>query len=490
MIIIMSDLQNSDHTTPLNHKEETDVSELSDKPQIGLTKYRFVIVIVYCSLNFANAMHWVTFSSCAENFGKLYNLNKFQVDLFSMIYMIIYPFVCVPQAYIIDNKSTRLGLSLAAILTIAGAGIKLLIGQSIYFAYIGQFIIASFQPAILNSPAKIASTWFDEKTRVLVTSICCAANTIGILFGFLVHGFVFDDSEISKHNFFIYLLVEFGITVGLSTPLLIFFRSKPKLPPSLSQNKYVSPPLKESLKLLIKNRNFLKLLGSTTCAIGFINIFGTIVNSYLRMYNISDEIITYIAATANLSGIIASLLVSIILDKIKKYQRILIVLNVASIVFMILVTSLLEILNKNNAVYIAFVFYTLTVSSIVPIFTTSMDYVCELTYPVGESISEGLIMSCNQISGIIGILICDSFMEYLPQYRFLTNVFIIFLVLISLINIVFIREELHRNKKDIGEESESNDEIHKIETEKSNEVRDSNGNGHQIKNEDDTNKEI
>ena len=154
---------------------------------------------------------------------------------------------------------------------------------------------------------------------------------------------------------------------------------------------------------------------------------------------------------------------------------------------MILVTSLLEILDEKNAVYIAFVFYTLTVSSIVPIFTTSMDYVCELTYPVGESISEGLIMSCNQISGIIGILICDSFMEYLPQYRFLTNVFIIFLVLISLINIVFIREELHRNKKDIGEESESNDEI---ETEKSNEVRDSNGNGHQIKNEDDTNKEI
>jgi hypothetical protein len=34
-----------------------------------------------------------------------------------------------------------------------------------------------------------------------------------------------------------------------------------------------------------------------------------------------------------------------------------------------------------------------------------MDFVCKSTYPVDESISEGLIMRCNQISGIIGIVI-------------------------------------------------------------------------------------
>jgi hypothetical protein len=34
-----------------------------------------------------------------------------------------------------------------------------------------------------------------------------------------------------------------------------------------------------------------------------------------------------------------------------------------------------------------------------------MDFVCELTYPVGESISGGLIMISSQISGIISVKI-------------------------------------------------------------------------------------
>lgn len=370
-----------------------------------------------------------------------------------MIFMILYPFACVPEAYITDNISTSIGLRIPAILTIIGSFVKIFINSHLFFAYLGQILIASFQPAILNSPAKIASLWFDQETRVLITSICCGSNTIGVLFGYLIHGFVVDanipDAPTYHTQFAKYMLVEFIITTVLCLPMLLLIKEKPDIPPSLSQSKYKSPPLKESIVLLFKNKEFMKLLISTTCIVGYVNIIGTIINSYLTLYNISDDATTYTAAVANLCGIISSVVVSAIVDKQKQYKKVLMVLNIAACVFMLLLTIILEQAGKGAAIVAGFG-YTLVISSIVPIYTTGMDYVCELTYPVGESYSEGLIMSANQIMGIIGILICDTFMEYIPKAKYLTNVFGLLLFIVSLISIVCIDEVLKRNLKDKG----------------------------------------
>ena len=51
---------------------------------------------------------------------------------------------------------------ISAFLTAAGAGIKCLVNQNIIFLYLGQLFAAIGQPFFLNSPAKIASTWFRE----------------------------------------------------------------------------------------------------------------------------------------------------------------------------------------------------------------------------------------------------------------------------------------------------------------------------------------
>lgn len=219
---------------------------------------------------------------------------------------------------------------------------------------------------------------------------------------------------------------------------------------SNSQNNYESPPLGESLLLLFKNFNFVKVLISSACIVGFMNIFGTIFNGYLVLYNISDEGITYTAAVANLAGILSALGISCIVDKFKQYKKTLIILNSIGLSALCLVTALLELL-PGKGLYIAFPGYTLIISALVPVYTTEMDYVCELTYPVGESTSEGLIVSSNQVSGVIGILLFDLFMKYdwLRQYKFLPNILGIVFALISLCSLVTIEEKLIRHEKDI-----------------------------------------
>ena len=445
----------------------TRLTKEEEKIGIGLTPYRYLIVIIYFLLNFINGMHWVTFASIAAKFGKFYHLNNFLVDLFSLLFMILYPIGCIPEAYIVDNISMQIGLIISAICLIIGSLLKIFINASIVFAYVGQFFTAVFQPAILNSPGKIASTWFNEKSRTLVTSICCVSNTIGIMFGYLIHDFVIEENTVNpkifKEAFESYLLIEFIITCIFCLIFIFFIRNKPKIPPSKSQNNYKPFSLKEGIKKLKSNINFIKLLISLTCIVGFINIFGTIFNSYMALYKIKDSTVTYTAAVSNLFGIITALIVGAIIDKWKKYKLVMIICNIMSLVFLILTTILMELIEKKSLGITSFICYTLIIGSTVPIYTTGMDFVCEITYPVGESISEGIIMSFNQIMGIFGIIICDTFRTYLKNYKFMTNLFCIILFIISLISILLVNPELVRTGKDIQNKSNDDEKKNLIE---------------------------
>jgi Na+/melibiose symporter-like transporter len=155
---------------------------------------------------------------------------------------------------------------------------------------------------------------------------------------------------------------------------------------------------------MIKNKNFIKLLISFTCILGFFNLYGTIGMSYFSLYISDNDAISYVIGASNLASIIACLIVSGIIDKYKIYKKVFLILNLTGIVCQILLTVFLELIEDKDIVYILFfITWTIISMSIIPIYSCSMDFVCELTYPVGESISGGFIMSCTQISGIIAV---------------------------------------------------------------------------------------
>jgi hypothetical protein len=74
------------------------------------TKISYVIIILYSFISFANGLQWVTFAPVANKLKQFYGINSFEIDLFSMIYMIIYPLANFPSSYIVDNKSAKLGV--------------------------------------------------------------------------------------------------------------------------------------------------------------------------------------------------------------------------------------------------------------------------------------------------------------------------------------------------------------------------------------------
>jgi fucose permease len=96
--------------TKLND-ETKDTSMLEGKTNpISETPYRYVIVTIYCLLYFACGMQWITFSAIADKFKIEYQLNQFEVDLFSIIFMAMYPITSIPSSYILDIVNIRMGV--------------------------------------------------------------------------------------------------------------------------------------------------------------------------------------------------------------------------------------------------------------------------------------------------------------------------------------------------------------------------------------------
>lgn len=434
----------------------TDTAERSEGKKSIIfkeTPYRWYVVISFFLLTFANGLQWVTFSSCSKNFGEAYGMESWEVNMFSLIYMIIYPFVCIPEGHLVDAYSTRLGLILGALFTLLGGGLKCLVNYSMWFAFLGQISAGLFQPALLNSPGKIAANWFGENSRTVICTICCISDMIGILVGYVFHiPFIDNDStgEKYKSQFYNYIFWEFILNIGFCLPTFFIIKDKPDIPPSPTQIEQDKPGLRESLKLLFTNKRFIYLLISSLFIVGYYDIYSTIINNYLAEYRISDNESSYIYFVSSIVGIIVSVVLSFLVDKYKKFKLFMVILVFFGIVFQSLFTILLELsLTKPiNPFLIGMVMYTLISAVVIPFFTIGMNYACEITYPVGESINGGIMMTMSQLSGISGTFGCDALIKNENYPKYLTNVILLGFFVITAVFVCLFDDHLKRNEID------------------------------------------
>ena len=428
------------------------------------TPYRWYVMVAYCLTVFANGFQWVTFSAIATAFSNNYGVPSWKVNMFSLMYMIIYPFVCIPEGWLIDSYSTRLGIILAAATTLLGAGLKMFINKdtSLACCFVGQFFSGLFQPALLNSPGKIAANWFREDIRTVICTICCLADTVGIFVGFLWNiAFVDENAETEKYKdqVFNYILSEFILNIVFCIPAFFIFKDKPDIPPSPSQSDEKSEKIDliTSLKMLFTNVRFIFLLIATLFVVGYYDVMGTIINSLFDLYGITGEQSSIIYAVSSVAGMLASLVISWLLDKYKKFKLFMIILCISGTVLQALFTFLMELAKSKDfsAYAIGLVLYTLVNVIIVPFYTIGMNYACEITYPVGESINGGIMMTMSQLSGIGGTFLCDHFINHNKDKPWISNVILLGFFAISCIFVFLFDEKLDRQEVDkAGREKE------------------------------------
>ena len=145
---------------------------------------------------------------------------------------------------------------------------------------------------------------------------------------------------------------------------------------------------------------------------------------------------------------IASLVISWLFDKYKKFKLFQVILCISGTVLQALFTFLLELAKKKDfsAYAIGLVLYTLFNMIVVPFYTLGMNYACEITYPVGESINGGIMMTMSQLSGIGGTFLCDHFIQHNEDKPWISNVILMEFFDVSCIFVFFFYDKLIRHE--------------------------------------------
>ncbi|KAL4430217.1 hypothetical protein ABPG74_014776 [Tetrahymena malaccensis] len=407
--------------------------------------YRWCIVVLFCFPNMMNGIEFITFSPISSQVQKAYDQSQFVVSLTSLVSMFCYIVINFPSNYILSEKGLKLGVFIGIFFTVIGAWVRLLINQNFGWAIFGQVLGGIAQPFILNAPAQIAAVWF--KPKQMATAILSLVNVIGVGLGFLIPSFVVSAtySDNTTNEIYDLMLIQAIMITACCAPTVIFFREKPPTPPSHSASVEKSK-FSESMTILIKDKNFILLYIYFGCILGNFNSIATLINFFLEQFSYSSDDTSYFGTVFIISGLIGSAVFSIIVEKNQKYKLAIIISSIASILSYSLTMGFLS-LDIFSLQLIAFFLFGFFATPLIPL---SLEFACEITYPISETIGSGLVYKSGQMFGVLQIVISTEVISIDSQNSvYICMALGLILQILGLIFFLFVKEDLKRKQEEM-----------------------------------------
>jgi len=384
--------------------------------------YRWVVLLVFFLINALMQIQWITFAPITSEAVVFYGVEAIHIDLLSMIFMIVYIFICIPASYIIDTWGIRIGIGTGAALLGIFGFMKGFYGADYNMVIIAQVGIALGQPFVLNAVTKVGVRWFPLQERATQAGISVLAQFVGIILAMALTPYLFKIYGMQK------MLMIYGIVTLVGAAIfLIFIRESPPSPPCPEgHDKRIK--VFAGLKHIFKQRDMIYLLIIFFFGLGIFNAVTTWVEQIIRPrgFDITQAGIT--GALMMVGGIFGAAILPVLSDKFRKRKY-----------FMVL-TTIFAIPGLAGLAF-AGAYGPLLVSSFIFGFflmangPISYQYSAEICYPAPEATSQGLLLLVGQISGIIFIFGMDILAADIPSKTPAMVVFIILLTINIFLNL-------------------------------------------------------
>lgn len=309
------------------------------------------------------------------------------------------------------------------------------------------------QPFLMNNPSKLASNWFGDKERGMATAVGSMAIPLGMLISFVLPNAVMEDSdsrdiETGKRHFDLYILIQTLLMTVLSLPALIFMQEEPPSPPSVvanDTNNHMS--MKEGIKALLTNKNYMMLLLTFNFIYGVHSAVGGTISLLGNHYGYSVAINSIMCFVYLTGGIFNSFFLGTVLDKYQCYRKMIIFISIMCIITL----SLHLIAMPSGNAFIECVTMMLIGSFVLPITSLSYSFAVELAFPVPETMTNGMMISVSLVWGTAMGFVSQILADVNPLF---TLGLWSLSAVVSLILAIFIEEDLRRLQLDDVKHSE------------------------------------
>lgn len=176
--------------------------------------YRWLILAIFCSLEMANNILWVTFAPISDivsnYFGGGYYGSSTSVNMMANIYLILYLPGTGLSIFLMKYFNLKRSLEICAALTMFGALIRYIAAfnsndlgnENTYILMLfGQSLAAIGQPMFLNSPPAVASIWFPVEEREMATTIGSMFAPIGSAIGQIIPFLLVTQTSVNRKSY-------------------------------------------------------------------------------------------------------------------------------------------------------------------------------------------------------------------------------------------------------------------------------------------------
>jgi sugar phosphate permease len=358
--------------------------------------YRWIILSVFMLAVAASQIMWITFAPITLEASDFYGVSDIKIGILSMCFMIVYLFVSLPASWVIDKYGIRIGVGIGVVLTGIFGLLRGLFSAHYNPVLLSQIGLAIGQPFLLNAITKVAARWFPLKERATASGLATLSMYIGILGGMILTPNLIAGSSIVS------MLRIYGVfSIVAAIVFFIFIKERPLTAPCDPDQEERALVL-DGLKRIFHFKDFNWLMLIFFIGLGVFNGVTTWIENILSPRGFSALQAGTTGGLMIVGGIVGALILPILSDRYRKRIPFILVslagstLSLAGVTFasnytLILISG------------IAFGFFLLSSGPI------GFQYGAEITYPVSEGTSNGLLILMGQISGIAFIFGMDSF---------------------------------------------------------------------------------
>ena len=362
------------------------------KDSVRAYGYRWVMLVAFMLVVAANHLLWISFAPITGTAAQFYGVSDLAIGLLSMIFMIVFIIASIPASWVIDTYGIRVGVGIGAVLTGVFGLLRGVFAADYTGVLIAQIGIAIGQPFVLNAVAKVSGRWFPIKERATATGLGSLAIYAGIFAGLVLTPFIVIQSDIQT------LLWIYGIIAALIAVLfLALARERPPMPVGPEERSLVL----DGLKRLFHQREFIFLLVLFFIGLGVFNAVTTWIEEIVRPRGFSIDQAGIVGGLMVLGGIVGAIVIPPLSDRIRRRVPFIILALVGAIPGLIGVTFAAS---YPLLLVSAFVLGAFLLSS----GPLGFQYAAEITYPVPEGTSNGLLLLAGQVSGIAFIIGMDA----------------------------------------------------------------------------------
>jgi sugar phosphate permease len=383
--------------------------------EVRVYGYRWVVLAAFMAVNLTIQMLWISYAPISSLARGYYGVSDLAIGALAMTFMIAYLPFSVPASYLIDHRGLRFAVGCGALLAGVSGVVRGLVGAHYVPVLLATVGAAIAQPFLLNAWTTLSAHWFPHTQRATAVSLVTLANLLGTGIGMAVTPALVKSMSISTVQ-----LTYGGCALVAGIVFVLVARDRPPTPPDLDGG-VVHALVVDGLRQALRVRPFVVFLTLAFVAMGVFNGLSTWVEDIVAPRGFSSADAGNLGALLLLGGVVGAVVLSALSDRAqRRVPFVTVALVVAAPALIGVAIAQTQLLLFASAFLLGFF-----MTSALPI---GMEYAAEITAPVPQGTSNGLIQLAGQASVVFVYLMSllrTSSGSFLPSLAVLAGLLLV-----------------------------------------------------------------